>query len=113
MLRSGQSNFPFSAIEPSLIVSLSTYLNSLNDFDSEKLVKEIQLMLIYFEDVVRKDKLEQLVGSCTILMETVDANCMKLKNAYMQLQQVQLRLQLLMQSLNIDDDSDSLAKIRR
>lgn len=112
VFKAGQ-NIPFSAIEPSIIVSLATYLNNLNNFDSDKLIKEIQLMLIYFEDVVKKDKLEQLAGSCTILMETVDANCIKLKNAYLQLQQVQLRLQLLMHSFSSMEDDLDTTNIRR
>jgi len=89
-----------------MIVSLSAYLVTLKNFDSDKLVKEIQMMLTYFEDVVRKNKLEQLAGACTILLETVDSNCLKLKNAYLQLQQVHLRLQLLLQSCNLEEDSD-------
>lgn len=114
ILGSATRAIPFSSIEPSLIVSLSTYLNALKSFDSEKLIKEIHLMLTYYEDVVRKDKLEQLVGACTILMETVDANCTKLKGAYRQLQQVQLRLQLLLQSFTMDDDeSETLTKLKR
>ena len=96
------NGIPFSAIEPSLIVSLSAYLNTLKNFDSRKLVKEIELMLKYFEDAVKKDKMELLSGSSTILLETVDKNCRELKNAYRQLQQVQLQLQLL-SNANLDE----------
>lgn len=97
---------PLSAIEPSLIVSLSTYLSNIKEFDSSKLVKEIERLLIYFQDVFRKHKLEQLSGASTILLETVGTNCTKLKRAYQQLLQVQLRLQLL-SNLNNDEENSS------
>lgn len=97
---SSMNGIPFSAIDPSLLVSLGTCLKALKHFDAEKLIKEIHLMLTYFEDVVKKDKLEQLVGACTILMDTVDANCVKLRTTYRQLQQVQVGLHVLLQSLD-------------
>lgn len=100
------NGIPFSAIEPSLIVSLANYLASLKNFDSRKLIKEIELMLKYFEDAVKKNKLELLSGSSTILLETVDKNCALLKNAYLQLQQVQLQLQLL-SNINLDDTPET------
>lgn len=111
------NGIPFSAIEPSLLVSLGTQLKSLKNFDAEKLIKGIHLMLTYFEDVVKKDKLEQLVGACTILMDTVDANCVKLRQSYRGLQQVQVRLQLLLQSLGEAGDgvagAETMLKIHR
>ena len=90
-----------TALEPSMIVSLSNYLGTLRKFDHEKIVKEILLMLNYFEDVVVKDKLELLVGASTIILEALDRNCALLRSTYQQLQQVQLKLQL----LQIADDN--------
>lgn len=113
IVRTGAQAIPLSAIEPSMIVSLSTYLAALRGFDSDKLIKEIQNVLIYFEGLVGKSKPELVVGACTILLEAVDGSSLKLKNAYLQLHQVHLRLQLLLQSFNLDDDSDALGKIRR
>lgn len=88
-------NIPIGAIEPSLIGSLSSYLSELTHFNPDKFIKEIDLMLKYFDDAVKKDKLDLLNGSCNVLIETVSVNCSRLRDAYMHLQQVQLRLQIL------------------
>lgn len=97
------------AIDPSLMLSLSSHFDSLKHFDSSKLVKELDMMLIYFQDVLRKDKLEQLAGATTILLDTVNTNCSKLKNEYMHLQQVYIKFQLLYSADSSPSSTDPLS----
>ncbi|KAH9415764.1 Rap guanine nucleotide exchange factor 1 [Dermatophagoides pteronyssinus] len=103
---------PIAAIEPSLIGSLASYLADLRHFNAEKYCKEIELMLKYFEDSVKKDKLELLNGSCNILIETISLNCARLRDAYLHLQQVQLRLQILCM-IHMEDNGDTNSARKR
>lgn len=105
MMRQRLRNIPLNSMEPSVISALSAYLDELRYFNAEKFIKEIDLMLIYFEDAIRKDKIELLNGSCNILIETIAINCVRLRDAYRHLQQIQISLHLL-SNINQTDDED-------